>query len=114
VGGGGGGAEGGGGGGRRRESELGESPPHPTCFTSQELRSQVDLSPQAGRGGASGTAALFRLMAWLSPGYPVGAFSYSGGLEWAVEAGGVRGAGALPRWLLVVVLPGCGLLDAVG
>src|SRR5215510_12888668 len=99
--------------GRRRESELGESPPHPTCFTSQELRSQVDLSPQAGRGGASGTAALFRLMAWLSPGYPVGAFSYSGGLEWAVEAGDVRDAETLQRWLEVVIRQGGGFCDAV-
>ena len=31
--------------------------------------------------------ALYRLMAWLSPAYPVGAFSYSTGIEWAVEAG---------------------------
>ena len=29
-------------------------------------------------------------MSWLSPAYPVGAFSYSGGLEWAVEAGDVK------------------------
>ncbi|MEO1331865.1 MAG: urease accessory protein UreF, partial [Pseudomonadota bacterium] len=28
-----------------------------------------------------GLAALF---AWLSPGYPVGGFAYSHGLEWAV------------------------------
>src|SRR5713226_3761915 len=33
-------------------------------------------------------AALYRLMAWLSPAYPIGAFSYSSGIEWAVEAGG--------------------------
>ena len=32
-------------------------------------------------------AALYRLMAWLSPSYPVGAFSYSSGIEWAVEVG---------------------------
>ena len=31
-----------------------------------------------------------RLMAWLSPGYPVGAYAYSHGLEWAVEAGDIR------------------------
>ena len=31
------------------------------------------------------TGALYRLMAWLSPAYPVGAFSYSSGIEWAVE-----------------------------
>jgi len=71
------------------------------------------LSPQAGRGGASGTAALYRLMAWLSPGYPVGAFSYSGGLEWAVEAGDARDAETLQRWLEVVIRQGGGFCDAV-
>src|SRR5262245_26356779 len=40
--------------GRSRESELADKPPHPICFASQGLRSQIDLSPQAGRGGASG------------------------------------------------------------
>ena len=34
-------------------------------------------------------AALYRLMAWLSPSFPVGAFSYSSGIEWAVEAGDI-------------------------
>ena len=29
--------------------------------------------------------ALYRLLAWMSPAYPVGAFSYSHGLETAVE-----------------------------
>ena len=38
-------------------------------------------------------AALYRLMAWLSPAYPVGAFSYSSGIEWAVEAGDIKDAG---------------------
>src|SRR5262245_7489619 len=45
-------------GGRLRESEPAETPPHPTCFAPLTLRSQVDLSPQAGRGGASRTAVL--------------------------------------------------------
>ncbi len=35
-------------------------------------------------------AALYRLMTWLSPAYPVGAYSYSHGIEYAVEAGMVR------------------------
>ena len=48
-------------------------------------------------------AALYRLMAWLSPSYPVGAFSYSSGLEWAVEAGDIRDADSLRRWLAVVI-----------
>jgi len=40
-----------------------------------------------------------RLMAWLSPGYPVGAYAYSHGLEWAVEAGDIRDETSLLDWL---------------
>jgi len=58
-------------------------------------------------------AALYRLMAWLSPSYPVGAFSYSSGLEWAVEAGDVRDAASLQRWLSVVIGEGGVFCDAV-
>ena len=49
------------------------------------------------------SAALYRLMAWLSPSYPVGAFSYSSGIEWAVEAGDIKDADSLRRWLAIVV-----------
>ncbi|MGH6784004.1 MAG: urease accessory protein UreF, partial [Sphingomicrobium sp.] len=59
------------------------------------------------------SAALYRLMAWLSPAYPVGAFSYSGGLEWAVEAGDVGDAESLRQWLSVIVGEGGGFCDAV-
>jgi urease accessory protein len=38
-------------------------------------------------------------MAWLSPSFPVGAFAYSHGIEWAVEAGDIRDAAALESWL---------------
>ncbi len=37
----------------------------------------------------SEAAALYRLMTWLSPSFPVGAFSWSSGIEWAVEAGDI-------------------------
>jgi urease accessory protein len=52
-------------------------------------------------------------MAWLSPAYPVGAFSYSSGLEWAVEAGDVADADALAAWLAVIIGEGGGFCDAV-
>jgi urease accessory protein len=52
-------------------------------------------------------------MAWLSPSYPVGAFSYSGGIEWAVEAGDVADAETLARWLAVMIQQGGGFCDAV-
>ncbi|MGA8613195.1 MAG: urease accessory protein UreF [Xanthobacteraceae bacterium] len=52
-------------------------------------------------------------MAWLSPAYPIGAFSYSGGLEWAVEAGDIKNAETLRRWLAVMIAEGSGFCDAV-
>jgi urease accessory protein len=57
--------------------------------------------------------ALYRLMAWLSPAYPVGAFSYSSGIEWAVEAGDIKDAAMLQDWLTVVLRDGSGFCDAV-
>jgi urease accessory protein len=52
-------------------------------------------------------------MAWLSPSYPVGAFSYSSGIEWAVESGDITNAETLKRWLTVIVNEGGGFCDAV-
>jgi urease accessory protein len=59
------------------------------------------------------TDALFRLMTWLSPSYPVGGFSYSHGLEAAVEAGLVKDRASLIEWLSHVLRHGSGLIDAV-
>ena len=39
------------------------------------------------------------LCVWLSPAFPVGAYAYSHGIEWAVEAGDVRDAASLRLWL---------------
>jgi urease accessory protein len=58
-------------------------------------------------------AALYRLMAWLSPAYPVGAFSYSSGIEWAVESGDIKDAETLRAWLAVMISEGSGFCDAV-
>jgi urease accessory protein len=56
---------------------------------------------------------LYRLMAWLSPGYPVGAFSHSNALEWAVETQMVRDRLTLIEWLKDVLHAGNGRNDAV-
>lgn len=58
-------------------------------------------------------AALYRLLAWLSPAFPVGAFSYSSGIEWAVEAGDIKDAETLKAWLGVMLAEGGGFCDAV-
>src|ERR1700682_4882015 len=47
----------------------------------------------------SEAAALYRLMTWLSASFPVGAFSYSSGIEWAVEAGDIGDGASLRDWL---------------
>ena len=58
-------------------------------------------------------AALVRLQAWLSPSFPIGAFSYSHGIEYAVEAGLVRDAASLREWLAVALEQGAGRTDAL-
>jgi len=58
-------------------------------------------------------AALYRLMTWLSPSFPVGAFSYSSGIEWAVEAGDITDAASLRDWLAAMLTDGSGYCDAV-
>jgi urease accessory protein len=65
--------------------------------------------------GATGDAeaALYRLMTWLSPSFPVGAFSYSSGIEWAVEAGDIVDAASLQDWLAVMLVEGPGFCDGV-
>jgi urease accessory protein len=62
---------------------------------------------------ADEAAALYRLMTWLSPSFPVGAFSYSSGIEWAVEAGDVTDAASLRDWLAAMLNEGSGFCDAV-
>jgi urease accessory protein len=58
-------------------------------------------------------AALYRLMTWLSPAFPVGAFSYSSGIEWAVEAGDIVNASSLRDWLSAMLADGGGFCDGV-
>ncbi|HLZ76503.1 urease accessory protein UreF [Phenylobacterium sp.] len=58
-------------------------------------------------------AQLLRLMTWLSPAFPVGAFGYSHGLETAIREGLVRDADTLAAWVGGLVELGGGWTDAV-
>jgi urease accessory protein len=58
-------------------------------------------------------ASLLRLLAWLSPAFPTGAFTCSHGLEWAVEAGDIHDANSLREWLSDVVRHGAGRGDCI-
>jgi urease accessory protein len=52
------------------------------------------------------------LLLWLSPAFPVGAFAYSHGIEWAYEAGDVTDAASLAAWLADLARFGAPHLDA--
>jgi len=58
-------------------------------------------------------APLLHLLAWLSPGFPTGAYAYSHGLEWAVECGDVQNADTLRAWLADILCHGSGHNDAI-
>jgi len=57
--------------------------------------------------------ALYRLMTWLSPSYPVGAYTYSHGLEHAVDAAWVSNRETTQQWIADIILHGDGFADAV-
>ena len=54
-----------------------------------------------------------KLLAWLSPAFPTGAFAYSHGLEWAVETGDVHNEETLQAWLSDILAVGAGRSDTV-
>lgn len=77
---------------------------------------EVDSRPREDEGTGPVSlqpAALYRLMIWLSPAYPIGAFSYSSGIEWAVEAGNIADAASLGDWLDAMLTAGAGINDGI-
>src|SRR5215469_8694678 len=55
---------------------------------------------------------LYRLLAWLSPGFPIGGFSYSHGLEAAADSGAVGDRRSLQCWIGAIITWGVGRIDA--
>ena len=85
-----------------------------TTITPMLMTTSERALPGAGSGmNADEAAALYRLMTWLSPSFPVGAFSYSSGIEWAVEAGDITDVASLRDWLAAMLTDGSGFCDAV-
>lgn len=68
------------------------------------------VEPSGEEGDPGG---LTRLLCWLSPAFPVGAYAYSHGLEWAVEAGDVRDEASLEDWLAALLSHGIGRSDGI-
>jgi urease accessory protein len=57
--------------------------------------------------------ALARLLAWFSPAFPVGGYSYSHGLEYAVEAQLIRDRAGLRDWIAALLRHGSGRTDTI-
>lgn len=78
------------------------------AITTTIMADTITTMTEPGKG-----AALLRLMAWLSPAFPVGGFSYSHGLERAVHDGLVASRDDLAGWLAALAELGSGWNDAV-
>lgn len=57
--------------------------------------------------------ALYDLLSWMSPSYPIGAFAHSSGLEWAVEAGHAIDRTSAEHWIDTMIEQGTIRADAV-
>lgn len=66
-----------------------------------------------GRINMLSDRSLYQLLAWMSPAYPTGAFTYSHGLEWAVEEGAVVDVEQLVAFVEAVLRRGGGWIDGV-
>ncbi len=58
------------------------------------------------------SGAFYRLAAWLSPAFPVGAYTYSSGIEYAVECGLIGDGRALGAWIATVLEYGAGRTES--
>src|SRR6185295_7910308 len=63
--------------------------------------------------GHIASRSLIRLQNWLSPAFPTGAYSYSHGLEWAIESNQVDDRTSLVDWLDADLRYGSGRNDAI-
>jgi urease accessory protein len=59
------------------------------------------------------SSQLLLLLNWMSPAFPIGAYAYSHGLEWAIEHGDVKSAADVETWITDVINHGSGWNDAV-
>lgn len=79
----------------------------------KNMNIHTSMADAGALGAALSRAHLLKLLTWFSPAFPIGAFSYSHGLEWAVEAGDVRSPDRLIEWTDGVLRHGAGRSDAI-
>lgn len=78
-------------------------------------RGRSSFSPSCGvkPGHDENIRTATRLLTWLSPAFPVGGFSYSHGIEYAVEAGLIRDQRSLTDWVDGILRFGAGRNDGM-
>ncbi len=74
--------------------------------TGGPYRTRTDIRPMS-------TDPILVLSQWLSPGFPIGAFAYSHGLEAAAEDGRIHDRDSLTAWLIDIVEHGSGRNDSI-
>src|SRR5689334_11496461 len=86
---------------RKTIMPLGVPLPAAIITTARIRRPTITITGTRAIVAASKTKAFAELplLLWLSPAFPVGAFAYSHGLEWAVAAGDITDAASLGGWL---------------
>jgi urease accessory protein len=99
-------------------SELSERPGQPLEHRAVSVgRVESGHDEPTGTTGhgerAANSASIMRLLTWLSPAFPTGAFAYSHGLEWAVETHDIRDGESLRDWLNDVIEHGSARNDAI-
>jgi len=77
------------------------------------LTGDIPMSIATERPTALQGSALLRLLTWLSPSFPVGAYTYSHGIEYAVEVGLIKDRQSLVGWLESILVYGTAQTDAV-
>jgi urease accessory protein len=57
--------------------------------------------------------ALYKLLSWMSPAWPIGAFAHSSGLEYAVERGWLSDAASTEAWIGDMIARGTIATDSI-
>lgn len=81
--------------------------------TATDTITRITIMTESEERIAGSQQALIKLMTWLSPAFPVGAFAYSHGIERAVHDGLIADRGNLEAWLGDLITIGSGWNDAV-
>jgi urease accessory protein len=77
------------------------------------MRREVIIMPDTHALGSTDNSGLLQLMSWLSPAFPIGSYTYSHGIEQAVESGLLTDLAGVTAWISAILRHGGAWIDAV-